>query len=196
MPTQPMSFTRVTTLLVVMLTLSQVSQALYFNMNAGQTRCFFEELPPETLVMGNFKVEYADQAGNTYQPQVDANNPQGVLAIVFRDPSGNEVKAPNNELAGRFAFTSHTGGEHQVCLTSAAAGSRWFGSSSSIKVHFDLNVGDQAVDYKQLASTEHLSGKWGFIRGGLLNYTRCIGSVGRPNVRGVWWKEMQKEKKH
>lgn len=31
------------------------SSALYFYLNEGDKRCFIEEVPPETLIVGNYK---------------------------------------------------------------------------------------------------------------------------------------------
>jgi hypothetical protein len=38
--------------LVVLLGLSQFTNALYFYLNAGENRCFLEELPKDTIVVG------------------------------------------------------------------------------------------------------------------------------------------------
>lgn len=38
--------------LLVLLGLSQFSNALYFYLNAGENRCFLEELPKDTIVVG------------------------------------------------------------------------------------------------------------------------------------------------
>lgn len=49
-------------------------------------------------------------------------------------------------LLGKFPFTSHTPGEHTICLYSNT--SQWF-SGSQLRVHFDIQVGEHAVDYAQ-----------------------------------------------
>jgi p24 family protein alpha len=37
------------------------SNALYFYLNAGQSRCFLEELPKDTIVVGHYKAEDWDE---------------------------------------------------------------------------------------------------------------------------------------
>lgn len=55
---------------------------------------------------------------------------------------------------GKFPFTSHTPGEHTICLYSNT--SQWF-SGSQLRVHFDIQVGEHAVDYAQVAQKEKLT---------------------------------------
>lgn len=55
---------------------------------------------------------------------------------------------------GKFPFTSHIPGEHTICLYSNT--SQWF-SGSQLRVHFDIQVGEHAVDYAQVAQKEKLT---------------------------------------
>lgn len=55
---------------------------------------------------------------------------------------------------GRFSFTSHSPGEHSICLYSNS--SKWF-SGSQLRVHLDLQVGEHAIDYASIAQKEKLS---------------------------------------
>lgn len=57
-------------------------------------------------------------------------------------------------VVGKFPFTSHTPGEHTICLYSNT--SQWF-SGSQLRVHFDIQVGEHAVDYAQVAQKEKLT---------------------------------------
>lgn len=57
-------------------------------------------------------------------------------------------------IPGKFSFTSHSPGEHTICLYSNT--SQWF-SGSQLRVHFDIQVGEHAVDYAQVAQKEKLT---------------------------------------
>lgn len=57
-------------------------------------------------------------------------------------------------MTGRIAFTSHTPGEHSICLYSNS--SAWF-SGSQLRVHLDIQVGEHAIDYAQVAQKEKLT---------------------------------------
>lgn len=55
---------------------------------------------------------------------------------------------------GRFTFTSHTPGEHLICLYSNS--SAWF-SGAQLRVHLDIQVGEHAQDYEQVAQKDKLN---------------------------------------
>lgn len=53
-----------------------------------------------------------------------------------------------------FTFTSHSAGEHVICLYSNST--RWL-SGSQLRVHLDIQVGEHAVDYGKVAQRDKLS---------------------------------------
>ena len=53
-----------------------------------------------------------------------------------------------------FTFTSHSAGEHVICLHSNST--RWL-SGSQLRVHLDIQVGEHAVDYGKVAQKDKLS---------------------------------------
>ena len=55
---------------------------------------------------------------------------------------------------GRFSFTTHMPGEHVICLYSNSTA--WFGGGQ-LRVHLDIEVGEHAVDYNELAGKEKLT---------------------------------------
>ena len=55
---------------------------------------------------------------------------------------------------GRFSFTTHAPGEHLICLFSNS--SAWFGGGN-LRVHLDIEVGEHAVDYNEVAGKEKLT---------------------------------------
>ena len=55
---------------------------------------------------------------------------------------------------GRFSFTTHMPGEHVICLYSNSTA--WFGGGN-LRVHLDIEVGEHAVDYNELAGKEKLT---------------------------------------
>jgi hypothetical protein len=48
---------------------------------------------------------------------------------------------------GRFTFTSHTPGEHLICLYSNSTG--WF-AGGQLRVHLDIQVGEHAMNYEEV----------------------------------------------
>jgi p24 family protein alpha len=60
----------------------------------------------------------------------------------------------NYYFLGRISFTSHTPGEHVICMYSNSTA--WF-SGSQLRVHLDIQVGEHAVDYANVAQKEKLT---------------------------------------
>uniref|UniRef100_A0A6A7G819 Emp24/gp25L/p24 family protein n=1 Tax=Hirondellea gigas TaxID=1518452 RepID=A0A6A7G819_9CRUS len=127
-------------------------RAIYFTIEEGKQpgRCFIEEVPEETNVVGNYKspdhalVTAAGQGGRS-------------SSIVYRvkDPTGALVLEGTAQEEGRFKFTSRVGGEHTICLSTTSAS--WFGNRREFKFHLHLDVGEEAEDYEAIARLEHLS---------------------------------------
>lgn len=59
-----------------------------------------------------------------------------------------------NKIIGRISFTSHTPGEHVICLYSNSTA--WF-SGSQLRVHLDIQVGEHALDYANIAQKEKMT---------------------------------------
>lgn len=50
-----------------LLTLASAAQALYFFVDNQTPKCFYEELPKDTLVVGHYSAEEWDPRGNAWQ---------------------------------------------------------------------------------------------------------------------------------
>lgn len=69
---------------------------LWFYLAEGDTRCFVEEVPESTLVVGTFKV--LDNAADS----MDAPSAK----VIVQDPNQVELTSRTIDREGRFAFTS------------------------------------------------------------------------------------------
>merc|ERR1712137_248009 len=56
---------------------------------------------------------------------------------------------------GRVAFTSLTGGELMLCLSTN--NTRWFGTPRKFRFDLHVDVGETTIDYNEVAKKEHLS---------------------------------------
>ncbi|KAI8844972.1 emp24/gp25L/p24 family/GOLD-domain-containing protein [Chytridium lagenaria] len=115
-------------------------QRLYFLLEGSDQKCFIEELPKETTVIGTFSaLEWSDQA-QAYQ-----ENPAHVVQIIVEETDTRhrlvEQKTSN---AGKFTFTTSESGEHSICIT-ANGGGGWF-TAVKTKFHLDLMFGDASHD--------------------------------------------------
>lgn len=76
------------------------------------------------------------------------------MHVEVRDPNDKIMLSKVYSSEGKFTFTSHTPGEHVICLYSNS--SKWF-RGSQLRVHLDIQIGEHAVDYVQVAHKEKLS---------------------------------------
>eukprot|EP00128_Syssomonas_multiformis_P017963 Colp12_sorted_trinity150504_noHs@21936 len=124
---------------------------LYFLMFEGDTKCFLEEVPDETLVEGTFRVEVFQPQTNSY---VAPENGGGVHVTV-KDPEGDLVMDKDFTANGRFTFTSQINGEHIICINSRTE--RWQFSGNKIRVHLKIEIGEGATDYEEVAKNDKLT---------------------------------------
>jgi len=135
--------------LIFILYLSSVS-ALYFHIAETERKCFIEEIPDETMVIGNYKVQLYDPRTGGFMP----SSPGIGMHVEVKDPDDKVVLSRVYSSEGRFTFTSHTPGEHVICLYSNST--KWF-SGTQLRVHLDIHVGEQTMDYAGIAQKEKLT---------------------------------------
>ncbi|CAF0722140.1 unnamed protein product [Rotaria sordida] len=123
---------------------------LYFHIRETDRKCFIEEIPDQTLVIGKYKVELFDPQSNTYLP----STPGIGMHVEVKDPDEKIVLSKLYTSEGRFTFTSHIPGEHVICLYSNSTA--WFGGQQ-LRVHLDIDIGEHAVDYQQISAKEKLT---------------------------------------
>ncbi|XP_003744871.1 transmembrane emp24 domain-containing protein eca [Galendromus occidentalis] len=130
--------------------LAAVSHGLYFHIAEGERKCFIEEVPEDTLVVGHYRCQLHDPNTGGFMP----SSPGIGMHVEVRDPEEKIILSKVYSSEGRFSFTSPAPGEHSICLYSNS--SKWF-SGSQLRVHLDLQVGEHAVDYASIAQKERLS---------------------------------------
>ncbi|KJX98577.1 transmembrane emp24 domain-containing protein 9 [Zymoseptoria brevis] len=127
------------------------SNALYFYLHAGEEKCFIEELPKDTLVVGHYK-------GLQWNANQDAytSNPEGlptmgmhirVEEVFDRD---HQVISQTGSSTGKFTFTAADAGEHRICLTptNVPGNTGWLFSGrrvGGIKLGLQLAIGQTSA---------------------------------------------------
>lgn len=127
-------------LIFSLLQLISLSKSLYFHIGETERKCFMEEIPDDTLIIGKYKVELFDENSKTYLP----TTPGIGMHVEVKDPDDKIVLSKLYTNEGRFSFTSHTPGEHYICLYSNS--SAWFGTQKlvriySVKIHMNSLIG-------------------------------------------------------
>lgn len=141
-------------LLALVLVLDVVS-ALYFHIGEGERKCFIEEIPDDTTVIGNqqfllqidfktdtipsvheaywlffsvnYKVELYDPRSGGFMP----SSPGIGMHVEVRGPEDNIVLSRVYSSEGMISFTSANPGEHSICMYSNSTS--WF-SGSQLRV--------------------------------------------------------------
>jgi hypothetical protein len=133
-----------------MLTLLPQIFGAYFKLEDGQNKCFLEEVPKDTLVLGKYYAWDINSDFNRYIPS------EVGLKLNVIDPLGKPLLQRDlNPSGGKIAFTSQIQGEHKLCFQTNST--RWFGSKKAIKVDLSIRRGESATDYEEIARQDHLS---------------------------------------
>ncbi|KHN86767.1 Transmembrane emp24 domain-containing protein eca [Toxocara canis] len=135
--------------LVVLIWTVHFAHSLYFHIAETERKCFIEEIPDETMVIGNYKVQLYDPNTKGY-----GDYPNIGMHVEVKDPEEKVILSKLYTSEGRFTFTSHTPGEHVICLYSNSTA--WF-SGAQLRVHLDIQAGEHAQDYEKVAAKDKLN---------------------------------------
>ncbi|SPN99563.1 related to p24 protein, involved in membrane trafficking [Cephalotrichum gorgonifer] len=134
-----------------LLALGGVAQALYFYIDGTQPRCFVEELPKDTLVVGDYKAEEWDDKQRAWTSHSGISLYISVDEIFDND---HRVVSQRGAQDGRFTFTAADAGDHRLCFTPSSTSGRaaWQSAKSAnggIRLHLDLAIGETSeIDSK------------------------------------------------
>ncbi|XP_059272100.1 transmembrane emp24 domain-containing protein 9-like isoform X1 [Mustela nigripes] len=126
--------------------------AFYLEVRELEEKCFIQEIPDGTVVIGNYKTELYDPAMEKYQP-----SPQWINLFVFvKDPENKNLLARQYGPRGSFTFTSQSPGEHQICLHLESIRFALF-YDGKLAIHLDMQLGEHTNDYAEFAAKDKLT---------------------------------------
>ncbi|PHH72833.1 hypothetical protein CDD82_5780 [Ophiocordyceps australis] len=130
--------------LLPVLALASAAQALYFFADGSSPKCFFEDLPKDTLVVGHYSAEEFDEHANAWQQHAGISIYISVDEVFNND---HRVVSQRGSSAGRFTFTAQDAGDHKICFqpSSTSGRSGWLsarGVNGGIKMKLDLVIGE------------------------------------------------------
>ncbi|XP_040300188.1 transmembrane emp24 domain-containing protein 9-like isoform X2 [Prionailurus bengalensis] len=139
-------------LLGQLLALMGPGDAFYLEVRELEEKCFIQEIPDGTVVIGNYKTELYDPAMEKYQP-----SPQWINLFVFvKDPENKNLLARQYGPQGSFTFTSQSPGEHQICLHLESIRFALF-YDGKLAIHLDMQLGERSNDYAEFAAKDKLT---------------------------------------
>lgn len=138
----------------LLLSILSVANALHFYVNTDETKCFYEELPKDTIAVGKFAALEFDDTTNEYIENL--NNLKVEITVDETFDNNHRVVSQKNSPVGQFTFTSLDSGEHKFCITPKHT--NW-SKKSKHRIFFDLVVGDAKplVDSKRESDVNYLT---------------------------------------
>ncbi|KIH88124.1 hypothetical protein SPBR_07790 [Sporothrix brasiliensis 5110] len=134
-----------------LLSLAGAASALHLYIDASKPKCFFEELPKDTLVVGHYNAEEWDDHIQTWSKH------DGISIYISVDETfdnDHRVVSQRGSSSGKFTFTSAEAGEHKICFTPTSNSGRpgWQSATGheghkghvGIKLELDLAIGESS----------------------------------------------------
>ncbi|XP_050194063.1 transmembrane emp24 domain-containing protein 11-like [Myiozetetes cayanensis] len=125
------------------------SLALYFHIGEREEKCVIEDLPSDTLVFGNYKVQRWD----THKHDFLESAPGLGMYVTVSTPDGEVLLSKLYGPQGTFSFTSHLSGEHIICFQSNSTRLLTF-AGSKLRFHLDIRVGEHFLDESAVQAKE------------------------------------------
>ncbi|CAD6891443.1 unnamed protein product [Tilletia controversa] len=131
---------RASLFLALLFVLQLVSvQGLYFYIEGGDEKCFIEELPNDTVVVGHYFAEEWDSVKKEFKISDDFK----VKILVTEKRNDHVVTSTLGHPEGKFAFTSHEAGDHKICLSTTYPADH---GTPTVRMHLDIIIGDAKPD--------------------------------------------------
>ncbi|CAF9904959.1 MAG: emp24p/erv25p- protein [Heterodermia speciosa] len=137
--------------LMLFLDLAIPVSAVYFYIENAAPKCFYEELPKDTIVVGHYKAEQFDPATSHFA----ANNDLSISVTVDETfDNDHRVVSTKGGSTGKFTFSAADSGDHRICFTPSHPGAGgWLSGgfpTGGIKMTLDLAIGETS----QIESTD------------------------------------------
>ncbi|KFU91587.1 Transmembrane emp24 domain-containing protein 11, partial [Chaetura pelagica] len=112
-----------------------------FHSAEREEKCIIEDVPSDTLVIGNYKVQRWD----IHQHEFLESAPGLGMFVTVTAPSAEVQMSKLYGPQGTFSFTSEMSGEHIICLQSNSTRFVAF-AGSKLRIHLDIRVGEHFFD--------------------------------------------------
>ncbi|KAL8731261.1 MAG: hypothetical protein Q9166_003485 [cf. Caloplaca sp. 2 TL-2023] len=136
---------------LLLLALALPINGLYFYIEHLNPKCFYEELPKDTMVAGHYKAETLDSHTNSFVMNSDVS-----ILVTVDEVFDNDHRVVNTKgsATGKFTFSAADSGEHKICFSpSVPGGGGWLSGGQlggHIKMTLDLAIGETS----QIESTD------------------------------------------
>ncbi|EGF77581.1 hypothetical protein BATDEDRAFT_91381 [Batrachochytrium dendrobatidis JAM81] len=134
--------------ILALVLLAQTVLGLHFYLESGERKCFSEDLPAGTSIIGAFSSELWNSQTNTF-----VENPQTKVQItVFSVATQHNLVDQKGAHKGKFTFTAADAGDHQICLSITSDG--WFSVRSKLYLDIQFDNSEEA-DHTEVKKTSY-----------------------------------------
>ncbi|EFB18681.1 hypothetical protein PANDA_013804, partial [Ailuropoda melanoleuca] len=125
-----------------------LSTAFYFHVGEREEKCIIEDIPSDTLITGSFKIQQWDIRRQDFLESAPGLGMFVTVTTYNDEVLLSKLYGPQ----GRFYFTSHSPGEHIICLESNSTRlvSCPKNASSCLlfvqRIHLEIRVGQRDLD--------------------------------------------------
>lgn len=149
--------------------LASSAQALFFYLDGTEPKCFYEELPKDTLVVGTFhssnqQTRCANTIAGTYKAEAYNTNTNSyhttsdlAIQVTVDETFDNDHRvvsqtSTSSDTVSKFTFSAADSGLHRLCFTPSGPGAislqGWFSGHDSakggIKLMLDMAIGESS----------------------------------------------------
>uniref|UniRef100_A0A2K6F6Q7 GOLD domain-containing protein n=1 Tax=Propithecus coquereli TaxID=379532 RepID=A0A2K6F6Q7_PROCO len=118
-----------------------LSTAFYFHVGEREEKCIIEDIPSDTWITGTFKIQQWDIGRHDFLESAPGLGMFVTVTTYNDEVLLSKLYGPQ----GTFYFTSHSPGEHLICLESNSTRLVSFGGSK-LRIHLDIRVGEHDLD--------------------------------------------------
>ncbi|XP_029788806.1 transmembrane emp24 domain-containing protein 11 [Suricata suricatta] len=118
-----------------------LSPAFYFHVGEREEKCIIEDVPSDTLLTGTFRTQQWDARRHDFLESAPGLGMFVTVMTYNEEVLLSRLYGPQ----GTFYFTSHSPGEHIICLESNSTRLLSFGGSK-LRIHLEIRVGQHDLD--------------------------------------------------
>ncbi|KAH0843194.1 hypothetical protein AYO21_03485 [Fonsecaea monophora] len=157
------------------------TQALYFYLDGTTPKCFYEDLPKGTLVVGTYKSEAYNPQTQSFSATPDLNIHFTVEETFDNDHRVVTQTTQSSDKFSKFTFSAADAGLHRLCFTpsgpAAISVNGWFGNGGNVlggvKLTVDMAIGETSkIESEDKGKIDTIVGKVRELNGRLQDIRR------------------------
>ncbi|NWT50210.1 TMD11 protein, partial [Erythrocercus mccallii] len=127
-----------------------------FHIGEREEKCIIEDIPSDTLVVGNYKVQCWDIHKHDF---LESAPGLGMFVTVTSPSDISKLQVLLSKLygpQGTFSFTSYLSGEHIICFQSNSTRFAVI-AGSKLRIHLDIRVGEHFLDESTIQAKDKVN---------------------------------------